>query len=248
MLVVACQGYSERALVADRRRRQAGSATGRCSCSRRGSPNGFVRRVFEAGADDILMLPQTPEQVRFAIQKLVARKTRQADGCSRAQGRLDLRARAEGRHGQDADGVEPRRRARGGGQAASRSSTSTSSSATSGSASGLRPERTIYDLALAGGTLDAEKLDAYLMAHSIGRRACCSPRPAPTRRASITVELLREVYARCGRRTTSSSSTRRRVHARGDRDDRRLHRPRAWSACSTRSRSRTRSSASRRSS
>jgi DNA-binding NarL/FixJ family response regulator len=29
-----------------------------------GSPNGFLRRAFEAGADDIVMLPATPD--RFA--------------------------------------------------------------------------------------------------------------------------------------------------------------------------------------
>ena len=74
---------------------------------------------------------------------------------------------------------------------------------------GLPPERTIYDLALAGGTLDAEKLDA-LPDDALDRAcACCSRRPGPTRRARH-VELLRDVYAVAAlARTTSSSSTRR---------------------------------------
>lgn len=77
VLVVACQGYSERALimidaaVKEDRMRSVLVLAG-------GASSGFVSRVFEAGADDILMLPQSPDQVRFSIQKLVARKMRQA--------------------------------------------------------------------------------------------------------------------------------------------------------------------------
>ena len=68
VLVVACQGYSERALfLIDSAVKQDAHRPVLVLCQ--GSPNGFVRRVFEAGADDILMLPQSPEQVRFAIQK-----------------------------------------------------------------------------------------------------------------------------------------------------------------------------------
>ena len=39
-----------------------------------GSPNGFLRRAFESGADDIVMLPATREQIRFEVHKLLARK------------------------------------------------------------------------------------------------------------------------------------------------------------------------------
>ena len=96
VLVVACQGYSERALVLiDAAVKQDRSRPG--ARAREGSPSGFVRRVFEAGADDILMLPQTPEQVRFSIQKLVARKARQAERHRDRAGPPDLRARPEGR-------------------------------------------------------------------------------------------------------------------------------------------------------
>ena len=38
-----------------------------------GSPNGFLRRAFEAGADDIVMLPATPEQIRFEIHNVTQR-------------------------------------------------------------------------------------------------------------------------------------------------------------------------------
>src|SRR5256885_17004521 len=39
-----------------------------------GAQNGFVRRIFEAGADDVLNLPEVPERVAFAFQKAVARR------------------------------------------------------------------------------------------------------------------------------------------------------------------------------
>ncbi len=39
-----------------------------------GSPNGFTRQVFAAGADDVVMLPVTSDEVLFALQKALARK------------------------------------------------------------------------------------------------------------------------------------------------------------------------------
>ena len=154
LLLVACAGYSDRALLLlDGVARQNPGLN--VMVLGHGSPNGFLRRAFEAGADDIVMLPATPEQVRFAIQKLMARKQGVGQPAVQRELAARLRARAEGRHGQDADLDEPRRRARRSAARASRSSTSTSSSATSACASGLPPEKTVYDLAaVAGGVLD----------------------------------------------------------------------------------------------
>jgi pilus assembly protein CpaE len=59
---------------------------------------------------------------------------------------------------------------------------------------GLGPERTFYDLALAGGTLDAQKLDAYMMSHSSGVRVLLAP-TRPDQASSISVELIRDVYS-----------------------------------------------------
>ena len=59
---------------------------------------------------------------------------------------------------------------------------------------GLAPERTFYDLALAGGTLDAQKLDAYLMTHSSGLRVLLAP-TRPDQASAVSVELIRDVYA-----------------------------------------------------
>src|SRR6476661_3430771 len=38
------------------------------------SPNGFLRQAFEAGADDVITLPQPPSEVAFTIQKVIARR------------------------------------------------------------------------------------------------------------------------------------------------------------------------------
>src|SRR6478672_13124722 len=38
------------------------------------SPNGFLRQVFEAGADDVITLPQPPSEVAFTLQKVIARR------------------------------------------------------------------------------------------------------------------------------------------------------------------------------
>src|SRR5215813_5780477 len=73
LLLVACAGYSDRALLLlDAVARQNPDIN--VMVLGHGSPNGFLRRAFEAGADDIVMLPATPEQIRFEIHKLMARK------------------------------------------------------------------------------------------------------------------------------------------------------------------------------
>ena len=39
-----------------------------------GSPNGFPERAFEAGADDLVSLPQSAGQLGFALEKALARR------------------------------------------------------------------------------------------------------------------------------------------------------------------------------
>ena len=38
------------------------------------SPNGFLRQAFEAGADDVITLPQSSEQIAFTLVKVIARR------------------------------------------------------------------------------------------------------------------------------------------------------------------------------
>ena len=39
-----------------------------------GNPNGVMEPAFQAGADDLLVLPQPPDQLAFEIQRVVARR------------------------------------------------------------------------------------------------------------------------------------------------------------------------------
>ncbi len=59
-------------------------------------------------------------------------------------------------------------------------------------AMGLRPERTIYDLVRSGGSLDAQKLEDFLVEHPSGARALLAP-VRPDQAAVITVPFLAEV-------------------------------------------------------
>jgi len=39
-----------------------------------GSPNGFLGQAFEAGADDVITLPQAPGAISFTLEKVIARR------------------------------------------------------------------------------------------------------------------------------------------------------------------------------
>src|SRR5204862_6469621 len=58
---------------------------------------------------------------------------------------------------------------------------------------GLAPDRTVYDLAKSGGSLDIEKLDSYLTPHASGARVLLAP-TRPDQASFVTVDLMREVY------------------------------------------------------
>ena len=115
-----------------------------------------------------------------------------------------------------------------------------------GLALGLSPERTMYDLVKAGPPFDHDKLDRHLIKHSSGVKVLVAP-TRPDQASAVSIDFLRDVYASL--RTmcdvvivdTPPGFTPE-VIATID-----VSTGSAWSGCSTRSRSRTRSSASRRS-
>jgi pilus assembly protein CpaE len=192
LLVVACSGYSERALslIGGTARDHPDLPVVVLSQS---SPDGFLSRLFEVGADDVVRLPESPERVRFALQKVVARRhaTAVADDTG---------------HGSMVCVLGPK-----GGTGKTVTSTNLAVAlATQGKrvtvidldlqfgdlalCLGVRPETTIFDLATSPGSLDAEKLDAYLVPHESGARVLVAP-TRPDQATVVTVEFLREVYA-----------------------------------------------------
>jgi pilus assembly protein CpaE len=192
LLVVACAGYSDRALflidgaVKQRPERPVVVLS-------EGSPNGFVRRVFEAGADDLLTLPQAPDVLAFAMEKAIARKLGGAVGSGVALSPMICVLGPKGGTGKTLTSCN---------LAVSLAEKGHKVAVVDldlqfgdvGLALGLTPEKTIFDLAKSGGSLDAEKLDGYLATHKSGVRVLLAP-TRPDHAGVITTEFLREVYA-----------------------------------------------------
>ena len=192
LLIVACAGQSEPALnlidnaVTERPRRPVVVLS-------HGSPNGFTRRIFAAGADDVVMMPVTSDEVLFALQKALARKAGSAEAGSFTRAPLICILGPKGGTG--------------------KTLTSTSLAVALaeygksvvlvdldlqfgdvGLTMGLQPEQTIFDLVRTGGSLDEEKLDGFLMTHSSGVKVLIAP-SRPDHAAVVSVEFLREVYS-----------------------------------------------------
>jgi pilus assembly protein CpaE len=192
VVVVATAGYSERALFfIDGAVKQRPERPVVVLCE--SSPNGFVRRVFEVGADDLVTLPESPEHVGFTLQKALARKEGAAVATGVALAPMICVLGPKGGTGKTLTSCNL-----GVSLAAAGHRTAIVDLDLQfgdvGLSLGLVPEKTIYDLAKSGGSLDGEKLDAYLVTHVSGARVLMAP-TRPDHASAITIEFLREVYA-----------------------------------------------------
>jgi pilus assembly protein CpaE len=191
LLVVACGGYSDRALFmidgAVKQRPERPVVVLGVD-----SPPGFVKRVFESGADDIVILPNSPEEIRFAFEKAVARKQGAAVATGAALSPMICVLGPKGGAGKTL--------------VAANLAVSLASAGNKvvvvdldlqfgdvGLALGLSPEKTIYDLVKSGGSLDADKMEGYLAAHESGARVLMAP-TRPDHAGAVTTEFLRDVY------------------------------------------------------
>jgi pilus assembly protein CpaE len=192
LLVVACNGVSDKALflidgaVKQRPERPV-------VVLYTGSPNGFVRRAFDVGADDIVSLPSDPESMQFAIEKVLARRTGGQAGVGIATAPLVCVLGPKGGTGKTLTTCNLAVSLAGLGLRVAIVDLDLQFGDVSLSL-GLAPERTIYDLAKSGGSLDAEKIDGYLMTHSSGVRLLAAP-TRPDHASTVTVDFLRDVYA-----------------------------------------------------
>jgi pilus assembly protein CpaE len=191
LVIVACAGYSDRALffidsaVKQVRERPVVVLTS-------GSPNGFVRRVFESGADDILTLPESPERVAFSLMKALARRQGAAVASGVALGAMICVLGPKGGTGKTLTATHLVVALAMRGERAVIIDLDLQFGDV-GLALGLRPDKTIYDLARSGGSLDAEKLDAYLVTHSSGARALLAP-TRPDQASAVSVDFLRDIF------------------------------------------------------
>jgi pilus assembly protein CpaE len=163
------------------------------------SANGFVRHAVEAGAEDLVMLPArigadagvAAAQLQFAIDKAVARR-RGGGRETTTLGPLICVLGPKGGVGKTLTS---------GNLAVALASANNRVALVDldlqfgdvGLSLGLSPERTMYDLIKSGGSMDAEKLDAYLMPHPSGVRVLMAP-VRPDQAGAVTSEFLRELY------------------------------------------------------
>ncbi len=163
-----------------------------------GAPNGYVDHAFKAGATDLVVLPQPCDlavaqamkhQVLFTIQKAVQKRGAPASG----DGKMVVLVGPKGGSGKTLVSTN---------LAAALADTGSSVVVVDldlqfgdiGLALGLAPDKTIYDLLMSGGSMDAEKIDAFLATHPSGLRALLAPR-RPDEAGLVTVEFLRDVFA-----------------------------------------------------
>ncbi|HSE82653.1 MAG TPA: AAA family ATPase [Gaiellaceae bacterium] len=191
LLVVACPGYSDRALfLVDGAVKQRPERPVVVVCD--GPANGFVRRVFEAGADDLLTLPQSQEDLLFALRKAVARRQGAGAATGVALSPMICVLGPKGGTGKTLTSCN---------LAVSLAQSGHKVAVVDldlqfgdvGLALGITPERTLYELAKSGGSLDDEKLDGYLATHRSGARVLIAP-TRPDHAGVVTTEFLREVY------------------------------------------------------
>ena len=192
LLIVACGGYSDRALyLIEGAVRQKPSRP--VVVLTQASPNGFVRRVFEVGADDVVVLPETQDGIKFSLQKAMARKSGATGVGSLATAPLIAVLGPKGGTGKTLISTN---------LAVSLATRGRKVALVDldlqfgdvGLCLGLSPERTIYDLVKAGGTIDGDKIEGYMTPHSSGVRALLAP-SRPDQAASVSVEVLRDVYS-----------------------------------------------------
>jgi pilus assembly protein CpaE len=191
LLIVACEGYSDRALyfidaaVKDQSDRPVVVMT-------TGSPNGFVRRVFESGADDILTLPEPTERIAFALEKAVARRRGAAVASGIALAPMICVLGPKGGTGKTLVSTNLSVSLALAGRRAALVDLDLQFGDI-GLALGLRPDKTIHDLARSGGSLDSEKLGAYLVKHESGLQVLMAP-TRPDQASTVTVDFLRDVF------------------------------------------------------
>jgi pilus assembly protein CpaE len=196
-LIIACSEHSEDGLALIEWWHEVRPGRPVLVFSRDGD-HSFVQRVFAAGADDVLVLnpgPHVPEQTRhdveFSIRKAVARNFVGAERSA------------------DAGSLIPVLGPKGGTGKTVTSTNLAVALAQRGRrtvlvdldlqfgdvalALGLIPEVTSFDLAVSGGSLDAEKLDDFLLRHPSGLRVLAAP-VRPDQAASVRPEMILDVF------------------------------------------------------
>jgi pilus assembly protein CpaE len=191
IVLIACSGHSERALLfIDNAVKQRADRP--VIVLMEGSPNGFVHLAFEAGADDMVSLPATSAEIRFVLEKALARKAGVGSPTTLGAAKMVVVLGPKGGTGKTLTCANL-------GVALAEQGKRVAlvdldlQFGDLGLALGLRPERTLHDLARSGGSIDASKLDSYMATHASGARVLMAP-TRPDQAAVVSTTLLRDVY------------------------------------------------------
>lgn len=197
VLLVACREGSEEALGLVNWWR--GSRPGRpivMLCL--GTNNGYVEEAFGAGADDLLPMDPGPvvsdatkHHIEFALRKAMAR-TSTAQEATTELGKIICILGPKGGIGKTVTSCNLSVAMAGRGI----NTVLVDLDLQFGDVAlslGLTPDTTSFDLAVSGGSLDAEKLDAFLLTHSSGLRVLAAP-ARPDQAASVSPEFIADVF------------------------------------------------------
>jgi pilus assembly protein CpaE len=139
------------------------------------------------------MLPATPEQVRFEVHKLLARKQGSDVPAGNETSRLVCVLGPKGGTGKTLTSTNLAVCLAQRGQRVALIDLDLQFGDVA-LCLGLPPEKTVYDLAQSPGALDFDKLDSFLSTHSSGVRTLIAPR-RPDQASAVGAELLRDVYS-----------------------------------------------------
>lgn len=158
----------------------------------------FVTRAFSVGAHDVMVLDagaqvstQTGRQVEFGIRKALTRTTT-GGGRAPDAGTLVGVLGPKGGTGKTLTSTNLAMALAGRG----RKTVLVDIDLQFGDVAlslGLNLEKTLFDLAISGGSLDGEKLEDFMLHHPSGLRVLAAP-ARPDQAASITPEMLAEIF------------------------------------------------------
>jgi pilus assembly protein CpaE len=158
-----------------------------------GESNGFTRRMLESGAEDVVSLAESPERILETLMKAVARKRRLS---TPPEAQLAPLICVIGPKGGVGKTVTTTNLAVALAEQGRRTVLVDLDLPFGDVALGLRltPERTIHDLARVGGSLDAEKVEDFLVEHSSGARVLMAP-TRPDQGGLINAGFLTQVFS-----------------------------------------------------
>jgi pilus assembly protein CpaE len=191
LVVVACAGHSDRAIFfieGALKQRPERPIVVMVEEPREGS----LRRLFEAGVDDVITIPESPERVAFAFEKALVRRQGAAVASGVALSPMVCVLGPKGGTGKTLTSCNLAVALAGMAKKVVLVDLDLQFGDV-GLSLGLAPDRTVYDLAKSGGSLDIEKLESYLTTHSSGARVLLAP-TRPDQASFVTVDLMREVY------------------------------------------------------